>query len=75
MFLSFPFHSSHSHSHLSYVYIPTPYTKVTTVYTCNRISMTVATNDLTTCHPLYQFAAAGDYGFTYVKQAFIRVLA
>lgn len=37
--------------------------------TCNRISMTVPAGDLTTCHPLYQFTAAGDLGFTHVNWA------
>lgn len=37
--------------------------------TCNRISMTVPASDLTTCHPLYQFTAAGDLGFTHVNCA------
>jgi len=34
--------------------------------TCNRISMTALAGDLTTCHSLYQFATAGNHGFTYV---------
>lgn len=37
--------------------------------TCNRISMTVPAGDLTTCHPLYQFTAAGDPGCTHVNRA------